>query len=519
MPNIPVRRAALGLTALVLAGCAAAVGEPAQTLAERAPPVEADWESLNARGVPEWWQDAKLGIFIHWGVYAVPAYAPVGEYAEWYGESMNPVPSSDYIAEHHAKLRATTRARHIERYGADFDYADFAPLWKAEHYDPEDWARLFAEAGAGYVVLTSKHHDGFALWPSAEASESWGRPWNAVEVGPGRDVLGELMTAVRGQGMRAGLYYSLYEWYNPTYTNDKADRATITAYVANHFQPQIRDLVTRYDPDILWGDGSWDHPSSTWQTPELMAWAIQTQPNGADIVYNDRWGDELRGKAGVLTSEYGAGRDTTSPPWEENRGMGRSYGYNAQEGPDDYATAEEIVLTLVDVVSRGGNLLLNVGPKADGTIPDIQAERLRHLGRWMETYGEGIRGTRSFRSGVQWSEGARPDVDDAQFKADYDILRLAQTPRPGEARKAVMFTRSGDTLHAFATRAPEGELRLRNVTLAPSAEVRWLGLDEAPLSWRQDGGDVVVSVPPMSEARTRLGAPFGIRLAGGASAP
>ena len=472
-----------------------------------------DWSSLNTRPVPQWWQDAKLGIFVHWGVYAVPAYAPAGNYAEWYGESMNPVPSSAYIGEHHAELRAATRAWHEATYGADFDYADFAPMWRAELFDPAEWASLFAEAGAGYVVLTSKHHDGFALWPSEEASKSWGRPWNAVEVGPERDIVGELTEAVRAEGMRAGLYYSLYEWYNPTYTNDRTDRETIDAYVADHFLPQVKDLVARYQPDVLWGDGSWDHPSSVWRTPELMAWMFGTQANGPDVVINDRWGEELRGEVGIATSEYGAGLEAGAGLWEESRGMGASYGYNRMERAGDYASGEELVLTLVDVVSRGGNLLLDVGPAADGRIPPIQEERLRHIGAWMDTYGEGIRGTRPYRGGAQWTEGPRPKMSDAQFKAGYDVLRLTVAPEEGEARPAVFLTQKDERVFAFATRAPKGTLRVEGIGMAPDGTVRLMGQAE-PLAWTASDGGIAVTVPPLGEDRIKRGPPYGFALTG-----
>ena len=164
---------------------------------------EPTWSSVDSRPTPTWWTDAKFGIFIHWGVYSVPAFAPKGEYAEWYWERLgrpgNPDPSSN-----DAKIRQETRAFHERVYGKDFQYADFAPRFTAEMFDADQWADILRRSGAKYVVLVSKHHDGFALWPSREADASWGRPWNAVEVGPRRDLVGELSAAVRRQQPRDG---------------------------------------------------------------------------------------------------------------------------------------------------------------------------------------------------------------------------------------------------------------------------------------------------------------------------
>src|SRR5947207_8245827 len=171
---------------------------PAQTY-------EPTWDSVDKRPTPAWFGDAKFGIFIHWGTYSVPAYAPVlpGKlaYAEWYWNALTNGRSNPKADE----LQKGTWAFHQKVYGADFPYQNFAPLFKAELFQPDHWADVFARSGAKYVVLTSKHHEGFALWPSKEASATWGRPWNAVETGPKRDVLGDLSDAVRRKGLRMGL--------------------------------------------------------------------------------------------------------------------------------------------------------------------------------------------------------------------------------------------------------------------------------------------------------------------------
>ena len=187
----------------------------------------ANWESLDKRPTPEWWTDAKFGIFIHWGLYSVPAYAPVNEvegiyekYAEHYYNRL--LEGKKYFKDFHHK-----------HYGEKFSYADFAPMFKAEYFDPTQWADLFKEAGAKYVVLTSKHHDGFCLWPSTQTPV-----WNSVVMGPHVDIIDTLSTAVRNAGLHFGLYYSLLEWANPLYSAKTMDK-----WANNHMIPQMKELV------------------------------------------------------------------------------------------------------------------------------------------------------------------------------------------------------------------------------------------------------------------------------------
>ncbi|MCP5112126.1 MAG: alpha-L-fucosidase, partial [bacterium] len=341
---------------------------------------EANWESLDSRPTPSWFVDAKFGIFIHWGVYSVPSYAPKDMYSEWYWEALDGNP-----AKQNARRRRRgrmTKAFHNRVYGEDFEYTDFAPLFAAEMYDPAEWARIFADSGAKYVVLTSKHHDGFCLWQSREANRTWSRPWNSVDAGPRRDLLGELTTSVRKQGMKMGIYYSLYEWFNPLWLNDKP------RYVTEHMFPQFKDVVRRYKPAVIFSDGEWDITDKEWRSPELLAWLFNEAPNKDEVVINDRWGKGLRHKhGGYFTTEYGAGMKDASHPWEENRGIGYSFGYNRNEPLSNYRTGQELVWILADLVSRGGNLLLDVGPTADGRVPVIMQDRLAEIGAWLRVNG------------------------------------------------------------------------------------------------------------------------------------
>ncbi len=356
-------------------------------MAATAAPYEATWESLDARPNPQWFEDAKFGIFIHWGVYAVPAWAPKTTYSEWYWNHMQ-------------NKDGETWKFHEKTYGAKFQYQDFAPMFKAELYDPDHWADIFARSGAKYVVKTSKHHDGFCMWPSAE---SWN--WNAVDIGPHRDLAGDLVEAVRRRGLRIGFYYSFYEWYNPIY------RADVHRYVDQHMLPQMKDLVERYKPDIFWPDGEWDHPSDTWRSTEFIAWLFNESSAPEDIVINDRWGKETRNRhGGFATPEYGhipEGRLISMGRFEECQGMGRSFGYNRNETAECYRSATELLHLLIDNVSRGGNLLLDIGPTADGRIPEIMEERLLDMGAWLEVNGEAIYGTQP------WKDA--PKMEDVRF--------------------------------------------------------------------------------------------------------
>ena len=453
---------------------------------------EPTWDSVDKRPTPAWFGDAKFGIFIHWGTYSVPAYAPVSPgklaYAEWYWNALTNGKSNPKADE----LQKGTWAFHQKVYGADFPYQNFAPLFKAELFDPDHWADVFARSGAKYVALTSKHHEGFALWPSKEASATWGRPWNAVEIGPKRDVLGDLSDAVRRKGLRMGFYYSLYEWYNPLWLYDKP------RYVREHMFPQFKDLVTHYKPAIIFSDGEWEMTSADWHSAELLAWLFNESPVKDEVVVDDRWGSDTRHKhGGYWTTEYTAGMSGVDHPWEESRGMGVSYGYNRAEDLNIYHTGRELVFILIDTVSRGGNLLLDIGPRADGMIPVIMEERLTQMGDWLKINGEAIYGTKPWKNSRQWTAGEVPKIEyNKEYSSAYDVTKLIERSAGGKASIEAFFTSKGDEIYAILPHWSGHNLVVKDMNAAKS--VILLG-SSTPLKAKNAKTGLSIELPDLPE--------------------
>jgi len=433
------------------------------------------WESLDTRPVPQWWLNGKFGIFIHWGVYSVPGYSKKGDYAEWYENGLRNGDS--------ARIKY-----HKENFG-DRHYYDLVNNFHAELFNPDEWAKVIEESGAKYVVLTSKHHDGFCLWPSKEADRDWGFPWNAVTAGPHKDLLGELFTAIRKTSVHPGMYYSLYEWYNPLWISDRKK------YVSDHLWPQMKELINKYKPDVFWTDGEWEAPASTWKSQEFLAWLYNDSPVKNTVVTYDRWGSGVRFKHGeVFTPEYQPDVDFEDHPWEESRGMGASYGYNRNEDAWDYNSAQSLVLQLIDKVSRGGNFLLDIGPDAHGKIPPIMQERLLQIGDWMHINSEAIYNTVRWKTSSQWSEGNR---NYKPARRQDPVLKITVDPDPGYAVKEVFYTYNPTTnsLYAILPRYPaDKKMVLNNIQLPEASVVTFLSTKEN-LKWQNDGKDVIISMP------------------------
>ncbi|HSU31456.1 MAG TPA: alpha-L-fucosidase [Bryobacteraceae bacterium] len=430
-----------------------------------------EWQSLEQHSVPQWFNDAKLGIFIHWGLYSVPAWAPpTGElgkidwntwfannpYAEWYLNSLRITGSPTY-------------RHHVATYGRNFDYYQFTPTFDEQttKWQPEQWAALFKQTGARYVVLTTKHHDGFRLWPSAVVNpKARGRQLNAK-----RDIAGELAAAVRSAGIKMGLYYSGgLDW---TFTDqpirtrpDLLARVPQSQEYASYADAHWRELIARYRPSVLWNDISYPKLG---QTAQIFAEYYNSVPDG---VINNRFSVPF---ADFTTPEYARYDKITEKKWESCRGLGFSFGYNQVEGPEQVIAPDKLIALLVDIVSKNGNLLLNVGPKADGSISAIQADRLHKLGDWLSINGEAIFGTRPW---IRPSASA-PDGSD------------------------VRFTRKQDSLYAhFLKYPPDRKLTIPGLRATPNTVVEIFGF-RSPCSIRQNGSDLLIEsagVLPTSSA-------------------
>lgn len=448
-------------------------------LAADAQQYQPNWASLNQRKIPAWFHQDKFGIFIHWGVYAVPSYAPVVQnsgysYAEWYGYRL-PEKRQEFVDFHN------------KNYGSNFAYQQFEPMFKAEMFDPAQWADVFKRSGAKYIVLTSKHHEGYCLWNSAEADRDWGRPWNAVTGTPKRDLLGDLTNAVRAEGLKMGYYYSLYEWFNPLWKTNKAD------YVSQHMIPQFKDLVTKYKPSIIFSDGEWELPDTAWHSPQVLQWLFNESPVKDEVVVNDRWGNNTRGMNNgctYATSEYGSGMDP-NVVWEESQGIGLSYGYNRNEQLGDYKSSHDLILMLCDIVSRGGNLLLDIGPTADGRIPVIMQQRLIDIGDWLNVNGDAIYGTEAYKQSYQWSDGVKPGKSDKSFMAAYSAAQLV-VPKKDTAHIECFFTQKGKDLYCILP-SYSSQLVLKDIKLPSAAKASVMGT-ATKCSWKQKGYNVVLDL-------------------------
>lgn len=451
-----------------------------------------NWESLDKRPTPKWFKDSKFGIFIHWGVYAVPGWSPKGTYAEWYQQG----------------LQTTDTARqkfHKAKFG-NRTYYDLANDFKAELYNPDEWAKLFEASGAKYIVLTSKHHDGFTLWPNENANKTWGFPWNAKDIGPKRDLLGDLFTSVRKTSVRAGMYYSLYEWFNPLWKADPKKYAT------EHVWPQMKELINTYQPDVFWTDGDWDAPAETWRSQEFLAWLYNESPVKEKIIVNDRWGSGVRfNHGGIYTPEYQPNLDFENHDWEESRGMGHSYGYNREEDSWDYNSTQSLIIALIDKVSRGGNFLLDIGPDEHGKIPPIMQERLLEMGEWLNINGEAIYNTRRWKTASQWSDGKK----DWKGKGDV-MLKLTVDPDPGYAVKEVFYTynQTSNSLYAIFPKYPDNrKLILKDITLPAGTKVSFLSAKEN-LKWKQSGKDIEISLPEYNPNKIKAPYAYAVKIEG-----
>lgn len=446
-------------------------------------PYKPQWESLVTHPIPGWFTEDKVGLSAHWGPYAVPGWTPKKDtpygvaYAEWYWQWMG---SNDAVKEYHKK-----------HYG-DASYDDFIDGTKnlisgetegfyAENFDADEWMQIFKDAGVKYFFITSKHHDGFCIWDSKYTNR------NSMQMGPKRDLYGEMVTAARKHGIKIGLYYSYYEWNNPYYLgkenindykgckmlNDEDGDGLSNEYVDDFMIPQIKELIDKYHPDYICFDGEWDHPYPYWRSRQIVAYYYnQAATRGQEVLINDRFGSgkdgfsETRGVYGDFRHvEYHASIDRTKP-WAMWRGFGNSYGYNRNEHPDNILSPKQVIEMLIDCVSRNGNIEFNIGPKADGTISEIDLGLLASMGEWLKVNAEAIYGTQTIE----------PYQDNK-----------ARLTKKEESVYAIYLAGDNETV-------PPAKMAFTNIHPDENAEIYMLGI-KGQLKWEKIGNGFIVEIP------------------------
>jgi len=428
-------------------------------------PFRPDWESLKKYETPEWYRDAKFGIFMHWGVYSVPAFG-----SEWYPRDMYRAGSEEY-------------KHHIATFGPQdkFGYKDFIPMFKAEHFDPAAWAELFRKAGAKYVVPVAEHHDGFAMYDSGLSD------WTAAKMGPHRDVVGELGKAVRAEGLHFGVSSHRVEhnfflgvgraiasdvndpryaaFYGPAHawrmnragTPVSNDFTYVSPAWANDWLARAAELVEKYHPDIVYFDWWIGQPSIRPNLTRFASFYYNSSLNYGDhlgvINYKDYAIEE---HSAVLDLERGQLADIRPLPWQTDTSVSnKSWGYIQN---DTFKSAEFVVHQLIDIVSKNGNLLLNIGPRSDGTIAEPVRQTLLDVGGWLAINGEAIYGTRPWRSygegPTKVAAGSFHDTDTENYTSE-----------------DFRFTTKGDVLYVIGLVWPtNGEAVIRTLAPTPGSE-------------------------------------------------
>lgn len=453
-------------------------------------PFHADWKSLENYKIPQWYQDAKFGIFIHWGVYSVPAFG-----SEWYPRNMYQKGSPEY--QHQIATHGPETA---------FGYKDYIPMFRGQQFDPQAWARLFHTAGARYVVPVAEHHDGFAMYDS-DLSE-----WTAKKMGPHRDVIGDLEKAVRSEGLHFGLstHREEHYWYFEggfLYPSDVQSMKYASLYGYPLSPGQVRngdvykdtshppkaflddwlardtELINKYHPEVVYFDWWINHPDFK---PYLQRFAAfyynYAAAHGFPAVINYKQTAMPEGSA-VLDVERGQLPGIRSLHWQTDTSVGnKSWGYTRD---DTFKSSKFIVDELADVVSKNGNLLLNVGPRADGTIPDEVRQTLLGVGSWLHTNGEAIYGTRPW---TQFGEGPTRGVAGSFHDTEVTTYTAAD----------FRFTTKGKTLYAIELARPSSNHAVVRALSSASgnhlANAELLGSTEH-LEWKQSADGLHLTLP------------------------
>jgi alpha-L-fucosidase len=467
----------------------------------------ADWRSLRAHPTPQWFRDAKFGIYTHWGVYSVPA---IGPNTSWYGHNMY----REGTVRTKGRRETNQYNDHLQSYGhySKFGYKDFIPLFTAERFDPDQWAEVFANAGARFAGPVAEHHDGFSMWPTKTSR------WNAAEMGPRRDVVGLLEKAYRSKGMKymVAMHHAEHWWFFPHWLKDAdtADPRFSDFYGEAHntdfempleawdreaewaaqdmpsraflekWKTRLHEVVDGYQPDYIWFDFGlrWIHEQ---YKQDFLAYYYNKEAEwGREVVVTYKWSDLPPGTASV-DIELGRMADQTYFDWITDTTVddGQAWGYmkNAR-----YKSATELLQYLIDNVSKNGYMLLNVGPKADGTIPEEAQESLAGMGKWLALNGEAIYETAPW---YRFGEGPTRFTVEGAFGDMQEKVRFT-----GEDFR---FTTRGNVLYAIALAWPAKEFSIQSAGALYPGEVERVELlgHDGPLPFRQTRSGLDVTRP------------------------
>jgi len=437
-------------------------------------------ESLDDHPLPEWYDDAKLGMFIDWGLNSIAGWAPqIGEgaiYPDWYLWKMYHSPR--------------TRIYHRKTWGKEFEGDDFIPLFTASDYNPKNIVQLAIESGMRYIIPFCKMHDGFCLWGSTYTNH------NSVKLGPKRDLIRPLVDASHEADLKFGFYFSIDEWvypmigpnkesliriwkqnfvgyddiellpYDKKYEKRITGKIPVKDFFSDYIVPQAKEFIENYDPDLLWLDGEWGLPAIKRNSPELVAFYYNQAEGRKEVVVNDRLGVDTRAKNGdYFTSEFHDGNMSLTHKWEECRSLSQNYGYYKDEKEEDILNDKQLIHMLVDIVSQGGNLLLMVNLTDLGGIPPMYTKRLKALGKWLEINGEAIYATRMWKN---WKED--------------ENLRFTMS-------------KDGKYIYIICLEWEENLLKSKMLQPKEKSKVYMLGVKEN-LEWRIDNGVLTIIIPP-----------------------
>jgi alpha-L-fucosidase len=467
----------------------------------------ADWRSLRAHPTPQWFRDAKFGIYTHWGIYSVPA---IGPNTSWYGHNMYRQGTSV------TKGRRETNQYfdHIEQFGpaSRFGYKDFIPMFTAEKFDPDQWADIFHNAGARFAGPVAEHHDGFSMWDTATSR------WNAAQMGPKRDVVAALEKSIRAKGMKymVAMHHAEHWWFFPHWLkgHDVSDPQFAEFYGESHdthidippeeydrevewgmmelpnhaflekWKTRLHEVVDRFEPDYIWFDFGlrWIHEQ--YKQDFLAYYYNKGLETGREVVVTYKWADLPPGTA-TVDIELGRMADQTYYDWITDTTVddGQAWGYmkNAR-----YKSATELLQYLVDNVSKNGYMLLNVGPRADGTIPEEAQDVLAQMGRWLALNGEAIYDTAPW---YQFGEGPTRFTVEGAFGDMKDKVRFT-----GEDFR---FTTRENVLYAIALSWPAREFTIKAMKELYPGEVEKVELlgHDGPLKFRQTRAGLDIERP------------------------